>query len=136
MSWLSCSPLALECGEWAGGPVSPTFAQLIAPLEAQVPYLTPLVSRSNRPLHFTFDYQVRALVYYHTEASTSAQDLLQAIAWDPFVHQLIVPEGGLGESTFYEANATRGSRQMLELVDRLSKKVAKRLKVAAPALGD
>lgn len=136
MSLRSCSPLALVGGERVEQPSSPTFARLIAPLEAQLSHLTPLVSRSNRPLSFTFAYQVRALVYYHTEAYTSAQDLLQAAAWDPFVHQVIVPEAGLGESTFYEANATRGSRQMLELVDRLSKKVAKRLPGPSPELGE
>jgi len=109
---------------------------LIAPLEAQLPYLPPLVSGSNRPLEFTFDFQVRALVYYHTETFTSAQDLLQAAHDDPVVNRLIVPATGLGESTFYEANATRGSQQMLALVDRLSKKVSRRLKVAHLALGE
>lgn len=136
MSLLSGSPLALGCGDRAEPPLSPTFARLIAPLEAQLPHLTPVVSRSNRPLSFTFDYQVRALVYYHTEAATSAQDLLHTARCDPFVHHLIVPEDGLGESTFYEANATRGSQPMLELIDRLSKKVAKHLKVASPELGE
>lgn len=136
MSMLSCSPLALGGGERAAQPSSPTFARLIAPLEAQLPSLTPLTSRSNRPLSFTFAYQVRALIYYHTEAATSAQELLHATRCDPFVHALIVPADGLGESTFYEANATRGSQQMLELVARLSKKLTKRLKVPAPELGE
>jgi Transposase DDE domain len=134
MSILSSSPLCLPPKE--GIPLaSPTFSTLIAPLEAQLPYLTPLVSRSNRPLDFTFDHQVRALVYYHTEAFTSGQDLLQAAQEDPFVHALMVPDTGLGESTFYEANANRGSQQMCELVDRLSKKACKRLKMAHPELG-
>lgn len=136
MARCSGSPLSTPVGVCVAPIVSPTLATFLAPLEAQLPYLTPLASRSNRPLSFTFAYQVRALVYYHTEAYTSAQDLLQAAACDPFVHQLVVPEEGLGESTFYEANATRGSRQMLELMDRLSKKVAKRLQVPAPELGD
>jgi hypothetical protein len=43
--------------------ISPTFSTLIGPLEVQLPYLTPLASRSNRPLDYTFDFQVRALVY-------------------------------------------------------------------------
>ena len=111
------------------GPLAPTFSTLIAPLEAQLPYLPPLVSGSNRPLAFTFDFQVRALVYYHTEAFTSAQDLLQAAHEDPLANRLIVPTTGLGESTFYEANATRGSQQRFALVDRLAKKVGRQLKV-------
>ena len=109
---------------------------MLAPLEGQLPYLTPLVSGRNRPLAFTFDLQGRALVYYHTEAFTSAQDLLQAVEAGPFAHQLIVPEHGLGQSTFYEANATRGSQQLLELVDRLSKKVSKRLRGPHLAVGE
>lgn len=135
MSILSCSPLCIPfpCDV---GKASPTLSRLLAPLEAQLPHLTPLVSGSNRSLSFTFDYQVRALVYYHTEGFTSAQDLLQATASDPFAKSWIVPKEGLGESTFYEANATRGSLQMIELADRLSKKVSKRLKVAHIELGD
>lgn len=135
MSILAYSPLssvnnaAMEC-------LSPTFSTLLAPLEGQLPYLTPLASGSNRPLDFTFDLQVRALVYYHTEAFTSAQDLLQAVDEDPFAHRLMVPECGLGQSTFYEANATRGSQQLLELVDRLAKKVGKRLQTPPLAVGE
>ena len=134
MSILSSSPLSGDNNVEMNS-LSPTFSTLIAPLEAQLPYLTPLASRSNRPLDYTFDFQVRALVYYHTEAFTSAQDLLQAAPEDPLANQLIVPSTGLGESTFYEANATRGSQQLLELVDRLAKKVSKQLKVPHPALG-
>ena len=115
--------------------LSPSFASLIAPLEGQLPHITPLESKSNRPLRFSFDYQIRALIYYHTEAFTSAQDLLQAAANDPLARALMVPEEGLGESTFYEANQSRGLVQMIELMDRLSKKVAKRLKIAFPELG-
>lgn len=116
-------------------PLSPSFASLIAPLEGQLPHITPLESKSNRPLRFSFDYQIRALIYYHVEAFTSAQDLLQATKDDPLARQLIVPEDGLGQSTFYEANQSRGALQMIELFDRLSKKVAKRLKTAFPELG-
>ena len=116
--------------------LSPTFSTLMAPLEAHLPSLTPLVSGSNRPLDFTFDHQVGALVYYHTEAFTSGQDLLQAAHEDPFVGALMVPATGLGESTFYEANATRGSQQLLELVDRLAKQVGKRLQVPHLAVGE
>lgn len=136
MSILSYSPLSSPFYGRDFGKESPTFSMLLAPLEALLPHLTPLESGSNRPLDFTFDFQVRGLVYYHTEGYTSAQDLLQATGCDPFARHLIVPEKGLGKTTFYEANATRGSLQMIELVDRLSKKVSKRLKVAYPELGD
>ena len=134
MSILSCSPLSVG-NNVETNPISPTFSMLIAPLETQLPHLTRLVSRSNRPLEFTFSHQVRALIYYHTEACTSGQDLLQAAHADPFVHALMVPDTGLGESTFYEANAQRGSQQMVELVERLAKQASKRLKIAYPELG-
>ena len=74
MSMLSSSPLSTGNNEEIRG-LSPTFSTLIAPLEAHLPDLTPLESGSNRPLDFTFGHQVRALVYYHTEAFTSGQDL-------------------------------------------------------------
>ena len=108
MSILSSSPLSVD-NNVAMNSISPTFSTLIAPLEMQLSHLTPLVSRSNRSLDFTFAHQVHALVYYHTEAFTSGQDLLQAAQTDPFVRALMVPDTGLGESTFYEANAQRGS---------------------------
>ena len=134
MSILAYSPLSSLDNE-AMPALWPTFSRLIAPLEGHLPALTPLGSRSNRPLDSTFDYQIRALVYYHAETFTSAQDLLQAAREDPLANRLIVPENGLGESTFYEANVDRGTAQMVELVDRLSKQVSKRLKLAHLELG-
>lgn len=127
------SPLMLPLRETSIA--SPSFATLINPLNGQLPHITPLESRSNRPLRFSFPHQMRALIYYHVEAFTSAQDLLQATKSDPLARQLIVPEAGLGESTFYEANQTRGLVQMIELLNRLAKKVSKRLKMAFPDLG-
>jgi hypothetical protein len=114
---------------------SPTFSALLAPLEAQLPHITPLVSGSNKPISYTFTHQIRGLVYYHTETCTSAQDLLESARCDEFVNRLLVPESGLGESTFYEANANRGSTQMIELVDRLSKKASKCVGISYAELG-
>ena len=127
MSILSCSPLSPIVEEKVFPKGSPTFSALLAPLKAQLPHLTPLESGSNKPLTYTFAHlsacghaqagQIRGLVYYHIETCTSAQDLLFAAKCDGFVNRLLVPESGLGESTFYEANASRGSTQMIELVD-------------------
>ena len=64
MSILSTSPLSPTFEEADFGKGSPTFSTLLAPLEAQLSYLTPLESGSNRPLEYTFEYQVRGLVYY------------------------------------------------------------------------
>ena len=121
MSILSCSPLSPSIKENELVKESPTFSALLGPLEACLPHLTPLESGSNRPLTYTFAHQIRGLVYYHTEACTSVQDLLFAAKCDlsacnaqagGFVNLLLVPPSGLGESTFYEANASRGSTQI------------------------
>jgi len=134
MSLLASSPLSRANNKVMRFP-SPTFSTLIAPLEEQLPSLTPLESSSNRPLEFTFAHQARALVYYHTEAFTSGQDLLQAAHDDPFARALMVPETGLGKSTFYEANANRGSQQMFELLAHLTQKARKQLEIDYSALG-
>lgn len=135
MSILSCSPLSPEKEENGFSKESPTFSMLLSPLEAHLPHITPLRSNSNKPLTYTFAHQIRGLVHYHTESYTSAQDLLEAARCDGFVNRLLVPESGLGESTFYEANANRGSTQMVELVDRLSKKAAKLVGISYAELG-
>ena len=89
MSILSCSPLSPMVEEKGFPKGSPTFSVLLGPLEACLPYLTPLESGSNKPLTYTFAHQIRGLVYYHTETCTSAQER------EP------MPPSGLGKSTFY-----------------------------------
>ena len=84
---------------------------LTAPLETTLTEITPLESSSNRPITFTFDYQVKSLIYYHTEEFTSAQALLEEMQdKDSFAYHNLVPEAGLSVSTFYEANSDRGFR--------------------------
>lgn len=108
---------------------------LLSPLDAQFPYLTRLVSGSNKPLTYTFEYQMRGLVYLHVEECTSAQDFLSAARHDRFANHVIVPPSGLGESTFYEAIANRGSLQMFQLLDRLSKKASRIVGISYAELG-
>ena len=136
MRIISTSPVSIPFLP-LGTPVdSPTFEALVAPLETVLPTITPLVSSSNRRITFTFEYQLKSAIYYHIEECTSAQEMLQKMEQDPFVRHLLVPPEGLGESTFYEANATRGEIQMLEVFDKLSKKVSRYLRVAYAQLGD
>jgi hypothetical protein len=45
------------------------------------------------------------------------------------------PEG-FGQSTFYEANSSRAMTQMLEVFDRLAKKVSKLLGITHAQLGN
>ena len=137
MSILSICPVSLPSIHIGASIESPTFSMLISPLEEILPEITPLKSSSNRPITFTFDYQLRSLIYYHTEEFTSAQALLQEMQdEDSFAYHNLVPEEGLGESTFYEANASRGVTQMLEVFDKLARKVSKRLGFAHAELGN
>ena len=136
MSILSASPLSPMHKESDFGKGSPTFSDLLSPLEGQLAYLPPLESGCNRPLSYTFEYQIRALVYYHIETFDSGLDLLQAAESDAFVKSLLVPCDGLGQSTFYEANATRGSDQMIALFNRLYKTACKHAPVAYGELGN
>jgi len=137
MSILSVSPAPLPNLCVGASISSPTFSMLIAPLEGVLTEITPLESTSNRGITFTFDYQLKSLIYYHTEEFTSAQALLEEMQdEDSFAHHNLVPEAGLGESTFYEANTNRGLTQMLEVFGRLARKVSRRLGIAHAQLGD
>jgi len=137
MGILSVSPVLLPNLSEGASISSPTFSMLIAPLEEILTEVTPLESTSNRCITFTFEYQLKSLIYYHTEEFTSAQALLEEMQdEDSFAHHNLVPEAGLGESTFYEANNNRGLIQMLEVFGRLAKKVSKHLGVAHAQLGD
>ena len=137
MSILSVSPVPLPNLCVGASISSPTFSMLIAPLETILTEITPLESTSNRCITFTFDYQLKSLIYYHTEEFTSAQALLEEMKdEDSFTYTNLVPEVGLNESTFYEASATRGVTQVLEVFDRLARKVSKRLGFAHAQLGD
>ena len=94
------------------------------------------MSPCNRPITFTFEHQVKCLLYYHTGEYISAQDLLQDMQNDQSVKYLINCPEGFGQSTFYEANSSRGITQMLEVFDRLSRKVSKCLGIAHAQLGN
>ncbi len=137
MSILSVSPVSLPNLCVGASISSPTFSMLMSPLKTILTEITPLESTSNRCITFTFDYQLKSLIYYHTEEFTSAQALLEEMQdKDSFAHHNLVPETGLGESTFYEANSSRGATQMLEVFDKLVKKASKRSGVVHAQLGD
>lgn len=137
MSILSISPVSLPNLCVGASISSPTFSMLMSPLETILTEITPLESTSNRCITFTFDYQLKSLIYYHTEEFTSAQALLEEMQdEDSFAHHNLVPETGLGESTLYEANANRGLTQMLEVFGKLVKKASKGSGVVHAQLGD
>ena len=136
MSILSFSPIPLQ-NLSIGTPIkSPTFSTFIETLETILPTITPLESPCNRPITFTFEHQVKTLIYYHTGEYNSAKALLHDMQNDESVKYLINCKEGFGQSTFYEANSSRGVTQMLEVFDRLSRKVSKCLGIDHAQLGN
>lgn len=136
MSILSFSPVSLAYITTGALIESPTFTKLIAPLESILPTVTPLVSESNREITFTFESQLKCLIYYHVEEHTSAKALLEEIQDSQAIKDILLPQTQLGESTFYEANSHRGAVQALEVFDALSRKVGKRLGTDYAGLGE
>ena len=136
MRLISASPLSMPNLPIDTVIDSPTFTEFIAPAENLLPTITPLKSSSNRELTFTFHFQLRSLIYYHVEECTSARHLLQMIKNDSLTQQLLMPDGGLGKSTNYYANANRGLEQMCQLFDKLAKKVSRKLSTIHSQLGD
>ena len=113
----------------------PTWEALRVPLTGLLPHITPLESGSNRPLDFTFSYQIHSLIYFHIEEYPSARGLLEDLgdATQPPLAGL--PQAGVKRSTFFEAINTRGLPQMLEVFQRLSRKAARVLGTKYEALG-
>ena len=70
---------------------------------SQLDNLTPLESKYNRPLDFTFEDQLKTLICYHLEGHDSARHLLQALAEDDFAKEPVASQ--VKRSTFSEANS-------------------------------
>ncbi len=73
MSILSVSPVSLPNICVGASIASPTFSMLTFPLDAILLEITPVASKGNRKIMFTFDYQVRITI---TPKFDSAQALL------------------------------------------------------------
>ena len=63
MSILSVSPVSLPNLCLGASISSPTFSALVAPLETILTEIAPLESSCNRPITFTFDHQLKSLIY-------------------------------------------------------------------------
>ena len=72
-----------------------SFDKIYLPLDKAKCGMPPLVSRGNRLLKMIFDDQFKALVFFHLEEHTSAQDLLQVLEEDDFARNNIAPEEGI-----------------------------------------
>lgn len=113
-----------------------TYLKLMLPVTNTLPNLTPLTSRSNRPLQMTFEDQINILVYFHLEEHHSGRHLLQVLKENHFARQYIAPEKGIQKSSFFEDISSRGLEQMMELFGKLHTQAAKQLPKGNAELGD
>ncbi len=115
---------------------SRSFQDLFEPVKDILPNLSPLIARGNRPLQFNFEDHIKALVYFHLEKFTSGHDLIQNLQEDDFASSFIAPPDGIGKSSFFEANNTRGLEQFIELFLMLNNKANKTIPKEYSELGD
>ena len=96
-------------------PNSLAFTRFFKPAMKSMAAMPPLESRGNRPLKMKFDDQLRALVFFHLEEHTAAQELMQVLESDEFAKEFIAPDGGIKKSAFAEANRHRGLEQFMHV---------------------
>ena len=114
----------------------PTWEAVRVPLTDQLSHIAPLESGSNRPLDFTFSHQIHSLIYFHIEEYSSARGLLEDLNDQKHPPLVGLSQERVGKSTFFDAIHTRGLPQMLEVFERLSRKVARVLGTKYEALGE
>ena len=114
----------------------PSFSQLYLPIDKAKIGMPLLESRGDRPLKMTFDDQLKALIFFHLEEHTSAQQLLQFLEQDDFARNVIAPEEGIKKSSFGEAINSRGLEQLSYLYQNLQADAVDRLPKEHDELGD
>ena len=112
-----------------------SYKRFHRPLTGASNQVPELKSDGNKPLSFTFDEQLNALVYYHLQGYESGRHLIQALEEDNMAKELAGPEGGLKKSTFFEAINSRGLEQMLHVYDNLYHQAKEVLPDLHPSLG-
>jgi hypothetical protein len=112
------------------------YFRLVKPVKDALPLITPLKSRSNRPLTFTFEHQLNSLIWFHLHEHESGRDLLQVLEQDEFASSHIAPPEGVSRSAFFEAMNSRGVEQLLEMYHILQRQAKKQLPKGHPHLGD
>ena len=114
----------------------PSFSQLYLPIDKAKIGMPLLESRGDRPLKMTLDDQLKALIFFHLEEHTSAQQLLQFLEQDDFARNVIAPEEGIKKSSFGEAINSRGLEQLSYLYQNLQADAVDRLPKEHDELGD
>lgn len=102
----------------------------------ELPSLTPLEARGDRPLQMTFEDMLKALVFFHLEEHKSASHLLQVLDEDNFARKSIAPSKGIKKSSFSEAINSRGLEQFFQLFEVLQSKATKGIPKEYENLGD
>src|SRR5512137_753058 len=92
-----------------------SYLRLVKPVKNALPVITPLESRSNRPLTFTFEHQLNSLIWFHLHEHESGRDLLQVLEQDAFARSHIAPPEGISRGAFFEAMNSRGVKQLSEM---------------------
>jgi len=113
-----------------------SFSQLFLPTDKAKIGMPLLESRGDRPLKMTFDDQLKALIFFHLEEHTSAQQLLQFLEEDDFARNVIAPEEGIKKSSFSEAINSRGLEQLSYIYQNLQADAVGRLPKEHDKLGD
>lgn len=113
-----------------------SFNQLLKPLLAVAPRITPLTSRGKRELKMTFEDQLNALIYFHLQEHSSGRHLLQELKENEFARSFISPDQGIEKSSFFEAINTRGLPQLMEIFEALQGETHKILPKEYNDLGD
>jgi len=98
--------------------------------------VTPLRSRSNKPMTFTFEHHLKALVYLHLQEYESGRELLQVLEQDEFARAHLAPPEGVSRSAFFEAMNTRALEQLSQMYHLLQAKAKKLLPALHGHLGD
>lgn len=91
---------------------SQAFQRFIEPLSTILPNTPVLESRGDRPLQFTFENELKSMVFFHLEEHVSGRHLLQVLNEDDFARENIAPINGIKRSSFFEAINGRGLEQL------------------------
>lgn len=113
-----------------------SFSRLVKPFNDALSLITPLKSRSNRPLTFTFEHQLNSLIWFHLHEHSSGRELLQVLEQDSFAKDYIAPPDGVSKSAFFEAMNSRGVEQLLEVYHILQRQAKGQLPNRHPDLGE
>ena len=111
------------------------FEKFIFPATQLINDLPEIVSGSNREIDFTFEKQLRSLIYYHLEEHDSGRHLLQDLQENEFAKEH-VSASGVKKSTFFEAINSRGLEQLQILFTKLQKVARRSISEQYSALGE